>query len=223
MNKALLYKEWKKTKWFNIGIFGLGVLLLIYIFMSLSRSFRFAGMEHLWDVVINRDQFLFRDLKYFPLAAGLCLGLAQFVPEIIEKRIKLSLHLPLSERRIILLMLAFGQFVLLAVFLVHVLAVLVFSQFYFPQEFLISMLVTVLPWYIAGLVAHSFVGMICLEPTWKRRVFNFLLMAGSLNFCFLSEFPGAYDYLLCFLLLIPVYVMPFTFSSVYRFKTGEQD
>lgn len=223
MERALLYKEWKKTKWFSIGILSLGILLLSYIFMKLGRSFRFVGMEHLWDVVVNRDQFLFRDLKYFPLVAGLCLGLAQFVPEIIQKRIKLSLHLPLTERRIILLMLGYGQLLLLGMFVIQILGLVVFAQIHFPPEFIISMMYTIAPWYVAGLVAHSFIGMICLEPTWKRRIFNILLMLGSLNFCFISNFPGAYKYLLYFLLLIPFYVMPFTFSSVYRFKTGEQD
>jgi len=223
MKRALVYKEWKKTKWFSIGILSAGVLLLAYIFMKQGRSFRFAGMEHLWDVVINRDQFLFRNLKYFPLAAGVSLGLAQFIPEIIQKRIKLSLHLPMSERSTILVMLGYGQILLLGIFVIHILGVLLFAQVCFPTEFIISMLQTIAPWYISGLVAHSFVAMICLEPTWKRRVFNMLLMIGTVKLCFLSDFPGAYGSLLCFLIIIPVYVLPFTFSSVYRFKTGEQD
>jgi hypothetical protein len=223
MKKALLYKEWIKTKWFGLGILAIGILLLSYIFMKLGRSFRFVGMEHLWDVVINRDQFLFRDLKYFPLAAGACLGLSQFIPEVIQKRIKLSLHLPLPERSIILLMLGFGQVLLLSIFIVQILGLLVFAQFHFPGEFLISMLYTIAPWYIAGLVVHSFIAMICLEPTWKRRIFNMLLMIGTLKLCFLSDFPGAYALTIGLLIIIPIYVLPFTFLSVYRFKIGVQD
>lgn len=223
MKRALVYKEWKKTKWISIGILSVGVLLLTYIFMKLGRSFRFAGMEHLWDVVINRDQFLFRDLKYFPLAAGVCLGLAQFIPEIIQKRIKLSLHLPLPERTTILVMLGYGQVLLLGIFVIHILGVLVFAQVYFSTEFIISMLSTITPWYVSGLVAHSFIAMICIEPTWKRRICNLMIMTGTLSLFFLSNFPGAYSLILCFLIIIPVYVLPFIFSSVYRFEIGEQD
>lgn len=223
MKRALLYKEWKKTQWFSLGILAFGALLLVYIFMELGRSFRFAGMEHLWDVVVNRDQFLFRDLKYFPLAAGVSLGLAQFIPEIIQKRIKLSLHLPMLERNIILLMLGYGQVLLLGIFVIHILGILIFSQLFFPTEILISTLCTIAPWYMVGFAAYSFIAMICLEPTWKRRVFNLILMLVTLKLYFLSDFPGAYSLLLCFFVIIPVYVLPFTFLSVYRFKTGEQD
>jgi len=223
MKKALLYKEWKKTKWFHIGILAIGILLLAYIFMKLGRSFRFAGKEHLWDVIVNRDQFLFRDLKFFPLAAGVCLGLAQFIPEIIQKRIKLSLHLPLSERKTIFTMLAYGQLSLMLLFTVHIIAVIIFAQIHFPTEFIISILHTIAPWYIAGLVAHSFLAMLCLEPTWKRRVFDLLMMLATVNIFFISDFPGAYSLSIGLLIIVPAYVLPFVFVSVHRFKTGEQD
>lgn len=223
MIKALLYKEWKKTKWFAIGILSLGFLLLTYIYLTLGKSIRFAGMEHLWDVVINRDQFLFRDLKYFPIAAGSCLGLSQFVPEMILKRIKLSLHLPLSERKIISTMLGFGNIVLLFIFGIQVFALVVFASIYFPKEFLYSALLTVFPWYMAGLMSYSLVSWICFEPVWKRKIINLLLAFAILKINFLSDFPGAYSLALYFIVIIPFYVLPFSFLSVDRFKVGVQD
>jgi len=223
MIKALLYKEWKKTKWFAIGILSVGLILLTYIFLKLGRSFRFAGMEHLWDVVINRDQFLFRDLKFFPIAAGVCLGLAQFVPEMILKRIKLSLHLPLPERKIISSMLGFGNVVLLLIFGFQVCALCVFAGMYFPNEFLNSMLLTILPWYVAGLMSYSLVAWICFEPVWKRRIVNLFIAIGALQINFLSDFPGAYSLVLCLVVIILIYVLPFSFLSIYRFKVGVQD
>jgi hypothetical protein len=223
MWKALVYKEWKKTKWLNIGIISVGTILLAYIFMKLGRSFRYASMEHLWDVIINRNQFLFRNLKYFPLAASICLGLAQFVPEMIQKRIKLTLHLPLSEYKAIFIMLAYGQILLLLIFIIHILTTLFFAQIHFPSEITTSMLYTVIPWYIAGLTAYLFIAMICLEPTWKRRIFNILLMIGTLDVFFLSGFPEAYNFIIFLLMVIPIYVLPFTLLSISRFKEGVQD
>ncbi|TKG95736.1 hypothetical protein EYV94_05430 [Puteibacter caeruleilacunae] len=223
MNRALLFKEYKKTKWFILGIILAGIALHTYTFLKLGRSFRFAGMEHLWDVIINRDQFMFRDLKYFPLAAGVCLGVAQFVPEVIQKRIKLTLHLPLSERKTIMLMVGYGQLLLLGFFLLHILCAVVFSSFHFPYEFILSFLQTVAPWYMAGLLAHSMIAMICIEPTWKVRVFNILVMIGTIKMCYITDFPGAYGIVSCLLAIVVLYVLPFTFYSVYRFKIGEQD
>jgi len=197
--------------------------LLTYIFLKMGRSFRFAGMEHLWDVIVNRQQFVFRDLKYFPLAAGICLGFAQYVPEMIQKRIKLTLHLPMEEWRIITLMLVYGASLLLAVFVCHVGAVYVFASLYFPAEFIVSMLTTVLPWYMSGLIAYAFIAMLCLEPTWKRRIFIALVAAATIQGCYISDFPGAYTPVLLAAVCIPLFVLPFAFLSVYRFKQGKQD
>ncbi|WP_421919425.1 hypothetical protein [Marinifilum sp.] len=223
MTKALLFKEWKKTKWFAIGAFAVGLALLSYIFLKLGRSFRLVGLEHLWDVIVNRDQFLFRDIKYFPLATGFCLALAQFVPEMIQKRIKLSLHLPLSNKKIVFSMLGFGLLSLTIIFVLHLAVILLFSVLYFPNEIIESMMYTLLPWYVAGIAAYAFMSWICLEPTWKRRIFNALLMFASLQLCFLSNFPGAYSLLVLALVLIPLYVLPFGYFSVQRFKVGIQD
>ncbi len=223
MWKAIIYKEWKKTKWFNIGIWMVAILLLTYIFMKIGRSFRFVGMEHLWDVVVNRDQFLFRNLKYFPIAAGIIFGLSQFVPEVIEKRIKLTLHLPLPKHRAILIMIAYGLILLTITFTIHILTTIVFVQLYFPKEIIISMIFTIVPWYISGLVAYSFIAMISLEPTWKRRIFNIILMVLTLDLFYISDFPGAYRFNIYLVILISIYVMPFVFLSVNRFKKGIQD
>lgn len=223
MIRALLFKEWKKTQWFAIGAFIVGLALLGYIFLKLGRSFRMVGMEHLWDVIVNRDQFLLRDVKYFPLATGFCLALAQFVPEVIQKRIKLSLHLPLSNRKIVFSMLGFGLLSLISIFVLHLLTILIFSGFYFPKEIIESVMYTLLPWYTAGLTAYAFMSWICLEPAWKRRILNSLIMFASLQMCFLSDFPGAYSLVILAVLIIPFYVLPFGYFSVQRFKVGIQD
>lgn len=223
MTSALLFKEWKKTKWFAIGAFAVGMALLAYLFLKLGRSFRMVGLEHLWDVMVNRDQFLFRDIKYFPLATGFCLALAQFVPEMIQKRIKLSLHLPLSNRKIVFGMLGFGLLALLIIFILHISVILIFSAIYFPKEIILSNIYTMIPWYVAGVAAYTFMSWICLEPTWKRRIFNALIMFGTLQLCFLTDFPAAYRPVVLALSIIPLYVLPFGYLSVQRFKVGIQD
>ncbi|WP_430933321.1 hypothetical protein [Saccharicrinis sp. 156] len=223
MEKALLYKEWKKTELFVWGIFGVGIILLTYTFLKLGRSFRFVGMEHLIDVIVNRKQFAYTDMKYYPLAAGLCLGLAQYIPEMIQKRIKLTLHLPLNENRIIALMYSYGLGVLLFIFTVDNIGIIVFTRINFPLEIMVNYIVTSIPWYIAGLVAYSFVAMICLEPTWSRRVFNVLIGAGTVKLSFISSLPAAQEPVIGLLLVLTVIVIPFGFLSVYRFKQGKHN
>ena len=210
-------------KWFYIGILIIGLLLLAYVFMSIGRSFRIVGANHIWDVIVNRNQMMFRNLKYFSLVVGACLGIAQFVPEMIQKRIKLTLHLPMDEKRIVLVMLGFGQLLTLSIFLLHLIAIVVFSNFYFPAEILLSALETILPWYLAGLIVQSFVAMICIEPTWRIRIANLVVMLGAVKLCYISSYPGAYAGVLYLLLLVVVLVFPYAFLSLHRFKIGEQD
>ncbi len=223
MKGAVLYKEFKKTKIAWLIAFVGGLLLLSYLFIKTGRSFRFAGMEHLWDVIVNRDQFVFRNLKLFPVIAAVCIGLAQYVPEMIQKRIKLTLHMPMEERTIILLMLGYGLLSLLVLFVLHIGGVLVFTAINFSVEFVRSTFITIIPWYLAGFTTYLFVAMICIEPTWKRRVFNTILAVGTIHLFFVSTFPGAYSHIIKWIFLIPIIVLPFTFLSIARFKDGVQE
>jgi len=223
MERSLIFKEWKKMKWFYIGMLLIGLLLLSYVFMSIGRSFRIVGAGHIWDVIVNKNQMMFRNLKYYSVITGACLGVAQFVPEMLQKRIKLTLHLPMAEQRIVLVMLGFGQLLTLSIFLLHVIAVVVFSNFYFPMEILLSALKTLIPWYAAGLLVQSFVAMICIEPTWSRRIANLIMMLGTVQLCYLSSYPGAYGNVLYWLLLLVAFIFPYSFLSLYRFKVGVQD
>lgn len=223
MIKALIFKEWKKTKWFVFAIILLGVLLEVYLFLRIFRSVRMVGMSHIWDVVVNRNTFLFTQLKYFPIASGIVLALAQFIPEIMNKRIKLSLHLPLSERKIILTMIGYGQLSLLLLFIGLIALLTVVVSVYFPQQIVNSMLITIMPWFMAGLIGNSLIAWVCLEPAWWRRVINLLLSAAVVQLCFLSDFPAAYSKTLTYIWMLPFYVVPFVFLSVYRFKIGKQD
>ncbi|GAF01919.1 hypothetical protein [Saccharicrinis fermentans] len=223
MKKALIYKEWKKTRFISMGILLTGVLLMIYIFISVGRSFRFAGMEHLWDIIVNRKQFLFRDIKYFPVITGIGMSVAQFVPEIIQKRIKLTLHLPLKESSIIKLMLGYGLGVLLLTFLVQCIALYIFSCCYFPTEFVVSTFQTVIPWYLAGLVSYLLVAGITLEPTWKMRIIYSIMGFATIRLYFLSFMPGAMVPMLWLVVCIAILLFPLSLLSVHRFKNGNID
>lgn len=118
MNKALLFKEWIKTRWILLLIFAVFALGMAYIALRISSASRNVGIPHLWEVFIQKNVVLLDQLKMFPLLAGIILGIAQFIPEMVKKRFKLTLHLPLGENRIIFLMLAYGFTALLLAFAV---------------------------------------------------------------------------------------------------------
>ena len=90
-------------------------------------------------------------------------------------------------------------------------------------ELVARILLTALPWYLAGLTLCLLPAWICLEPTWKRRLANLLIAVGVCRIFFLSDTPQAYDGMLPWLALLLVCSLFFPLLSVYRFKQGCQD
>lgn len=222
MWKALLYKEWLKTRWLIGGLCLLGIGLLTYMFISLARVFRLLGMGEIWDVIINRHHGLYSELHYYPVAFGVLLALAQFIPEILKKRLKLTLHLPMPQKKAYFSMQLYGILIIIFSFLLQLLMLYVYSCLYFPKEIIHSTFFTLLPWYSAGITAYIFTAFICIEPLWIRRVLYALLAFGLLYLSFLSSFPGAYENIWYIFLLLPVYIFAFPWLSVIRFKKGIQ-
>ena len=222
MKKAFFYKEWIKTRWFLLAILIGGVLVEIYLFLKLGRSFRYAGHEHLWDVIVNRNQFMFHTLKYFPILAGLLIGVVQMIPEIVEKRLKLSLHLPLYESKTITLMVGYILIILISIFIISFITLILGAAIYFPLEIIKSIAITVLPWYLCGITAYLLVVFCCLEPLWRRRIINILISVCFLGTYFLSSFPGAYSKNILTMMIIPAISFLLIYLSVFRFKTGVQ-
>ncbi|PID88453.1 MAG: hypothetical protein CSB06_00140 [Bacteroidia bacterium] len=222
MRQSILYKEWLKTRrvFGILWIITLG--LLLYMFISLRSVFRMLGMDTVWDFVVNQHHILFSELKYFPLLFGLLPALAQFIPEMQKKRLKLSLHLPLSQRTTYFTMQLYGFGVILLSFLLQLLIVAIFSQIYFAQEITLNALITLLPWYCAGICTYLFTALICLEPSFKRRILYLPVACGTLYFFYLSDFPGAYTRVWWMYPLILTVIFPIPFLSVIRFKKGIQ-
>lgn len=223
MIKALLYKEWIKLRWvFWLVLLG-GLLVELYLFIRVGRSFRIAGAGHIWDVVVSRNQFLFADMRYWPLVAGIALALMQFIPEVSLKRLKLTLHLPMDEGRIILTMLGFGLLALMLAFGLQLALLLGGISHLFAPPFVASAVSTVLPWYLGGLSAYLLVAFVCIEPSWIRRFVNALIGITLIQLFYLSTVPGAYGGYAAMMVLIPVLALLWVFISVYRFKIGIQD
>lgn len=222
MWKAMIYKEWLKTRWFIVGLLGVGVVLLAYVFISLGKVYRLLGMAEVWDVIINRHQGLFSELSYYPLAFGVLMALAQFVPEMQKKRLKLTLHLPLPQQKAFFSMQFYGAVVILGSFILQLVVFYAYCSIYFPIEITHNTMFSLLPWYSAGLTIYVFTALICIEPLWTRRIVYAILAFAVVYISYVSNYPGAYEKIWWLFLLIPIYVFIFPWLSVQRFKIGVQ-
>lgn len=223
MIKAIFYKEWIKMRWFCLvaALFLAG--FTAYALLRVQRVITFKGAAHIWEVMLEKEVVFVDILQYLPVLLGVLLALVQFIPEMTHKRLKLTLHLPFPQRKMILLMMGVGLAALAVLSAVQAFVLWCYFHTLLAPELVSRILLTSLPWYLAGLALYPLAAWVCLEPTWRRRVADILVAVGVCRLFFLSDTPQAYDGMLPWLLALLLCVLFFPLLSVYRFKQGCQD
>lgn len=223
MEKSLIFKEWVKTRMVFFISLALAVCIALYAVLMMKRLVELKGMDHLWLIMLLKDNTFIDIIRYVPLIIGMAVAVAQMVPEMVQKRLKLTLHLPYPQKRLISLMLLTGMVELFVVFLVQALIIFVYDASIMPFEMSCRVMLTTLPWYFAGFAAYLFVSSICLEGTWRRRIILSLLAVSVLMIFFLQPVPEAYNGVIWLMVLLVFSLTLFSFGSVVRFKEGRQD
>ncbi len=220
---AIFFKEWIKTRWYLLPACLVTLGFAGYSMLRINRVVEMKGAAHVWEVMLTRDAIFVDLLQYIPLLAGSLLALVQFIPEMYHKCLKLTLHLPCPKLRMINLMLLYGLLALAACFASNYLLMFVYLQSVLAPELYTRILLTASTWYVAGFCAYLLVAWICLEPTWKRRVFNLTVTVLLLRIFFLSATPEAYNGFLPWLVIYSLLCVSLSWISVVRFKAGKQD
>jgi hypothetical protein len=223
MIQALLFKEWIKTRR-AIALIGIiFAALIIYTLIDTGQQFRIGGAVQTWSNVILKDMPILPGFaEWIPVLAGLLLGIAQFAPEMHDKRLKLTLHLPLTETKIMATLLLFGVGILLFIFLSGFLILSVLFSFYYPAEIIEAMIWSSLPHLFAGIFGYLFASWISIEPVWRQRIGYTAASAGFLTFLFIHSVSGAYTPFIPYLAILLILCFFFPFYSMYRFKDGAQ-
>ena len=223
MNRMILYKEWLKTRWVLLGIVLVMAAITFYCFLNLTNVVQIRGAEILWETLVSKETVLTEFFRFVPAVAAALLALSQWLPEMQHKRLKLTLHLPYPQGKMILTMAANGLFLLSVLYAVQAgVCAPVFAQ-WIPAELIARILRTMAVWYLAGWAAYLFTSALCLEPTWRFRVPILLVSAGLLRILYLSGIPEAFNGFFWILLPYVIASGSLLFLSVSRFKEGYQD
>lgn len=222
MITSLFYKEWIKTRKVLLLSVVVFAAFIVYTFINVEQMFRIGGATEVWADTILKDLSVLSKMQWLPLVLSIIFGLSQFAPEMSNKRLKLTLHLPIPENKIMFSMLAFGLTSLLAIYAIVYIVIMGGLSLYYPVEILLSMFKTSLPWFLAGLIAYLFVAWICLEPVWKQRVFNSLISIYAITFFMITAKSGALVPFMPYLIIAILVVYLFSFYSMCRFKEGAQ-
>ena len=223
MGKMILYKEWLKTRWVLLAIFAVFAGALFYSLLNLAKVVEFRGAAVLWSTLVAKDTVLLEILRYLPAVAGGVLAAAQFLPETGRKRLKLTLHLPYPEWKMILMLVCYGIVGLTVVFaLSAAICTLVMGQ-WIAAELTARIIRTMLVWFLAGYAVYIWTAAAILEPTWKVRALLLVILGALLWLLFLSQVPEAYNGFLPWLCLYVAASYVLVRGSVVRFKEGCQD
>lgn len=223
MRKAIIYKEWIKVRLFTPLAVSVLAGFTAYALLRIGRMYAFNGAGSVWLAVLDRNAVLIDNLKYLPALLGLLLGLVQFVPEMQQNRLKLTLHLPFPQSRMLLWMLGCGLALLAVLFIAQAAAIWICLRWLLAPELVARILMTALPWYAAGVLLYLFTAWTAVEPTWRRRLFDALVAAGVMRLLFMSDYPRTYDTLLPWIALLAVCALFFPIYSADRFRRGCQD
>ncbi len=220
MIRSLFFKEWLKTR--IVVIFSLltSLCLCAYILLSTNRLIAVNGVMPLWDTMLNRDVVLIEWLRFLPLIVGILLSVAQILPETTQKRIKLTLHLPVPYWKSIGAMVLYGVVIMLALTVLNLSICLLWLSHWLPAELLYRIFITACVWYLAGILAYFFTLWITLEPTWKLRILQLLFAAACLRGFYMTPMPEAYNDFLPVMILFTILCSALPMLSIDRFKQG---
>lgn len=223
MNKAVFFKEWLKMRTCYLCMAAVMAAFTVYCLMRISRIVTIKDVSHIWELMIGRDMVFVDVIQYVFPAVGLAVAVAQFLPEMLQKRLKLTLHLPISQMRMTFTMLLFGTALLAALFAASALAIGIYTGSILAHELTDRILLTMLPWYLCGLAAYYLGAWILTEPTVRMKIVAALLAVAVLRMFYISSDPESYNGFLPWMLWITLSLSVFTWLSVLRFKAGAQD
>ena len=212
--KALSYKEWMKTRKFILVAFVLLAAVAVYSYIDITYAIRIEEAVNIWYGFIFQGVSVSNLMMYLIPLSGISMAIVQFVPEMTNKRFKLTLHLPASETRLVSAMLLYGHGVLFALYFVCIVFMSVIIGLVMPSEVVQMMVSQFLPWITAGLAGYGFTVWTCVEPSWKQRIFNMLISVGLLSVLFVSVYPETYSYFAWGMILVLVSSFDFSFLFV---------
>jgi hypothetical protein len=221
MFKGIIFKEWIKLRWFLILYAMFALLVMGYVFLKVRHDMLFNEPKSYWYSVLFQGYQFFRFLKFVPLAGGILVAVAQFFPETVNKRIKLTFHLPRKENAMLLTMIGFGTASLLVVYLIVFGLFILGSAHFFPAEITLAASVTLVPWFLSGLAAYFLGALVILEPVWLYRFLYFAAAGAFLPFFLKAGVSGSYLPLLLPLAVIVALLSISLLFSGYRFRKGE--
>jgi hypothetical protein len=218
MLRALFLKEWLKLRWALLWLLLLHLALLGYLWLRLRHQFQVEHSEMIWYWVFELRRILYDDIMLLPALTGAVIAVAQFGPEMLGGRFRLSLHLPLRGDVLVWTWVAFGAGMGLWLSVLDAAGLYGIIGLYFPQEAAASAVLTALPWLLGGWVAYFGTTLVLLEPAAVRRMLFLVMTAGFLGLLYLHRGYQEYDRILPWLAAASLLFVPAVILPAHRYR-----
>ncbi|GEM_PF-2722733 len=221
MLRTILYREWIKLRTVLLIVLSAEFCYAMYSCIKLKFFIRQITPVKVFGVISDNNYLFFDTLKMHFIILGLIVALLQFLPEMKNKTLKLTLHLPYDNAKMLFNMLKIGMSVLLLTSLFLTLIFLGITTWYYPRELVFAYFFNLLPWILSGIFSYALCSAICLEQRWPLRfLIIFVLYYASKTFIMQNAF-FAYKEGIVYFLIITLVSLFVPYYSLRRFKEGK--
>jgi len=190
---ALVWKEWLKLRPAFFVLLAVHVAMNVWAAAGLRSLFSGAHPEVLWYQTIILGNIHFDMLRHVPWISGLILAGAQHLPEIRDKRLRLTLHLPVRAETAMACSLGFGACVFFLLAMLDGAVIAATDSAHYPAEIVAIHLWALLPMEAAGLAAYFGATVVFFEPSTSRRLHALLLTITAVAMILVPARPGAWS------------------------------
>ncbi len=218
MLRSIFLKEWLKVRWYWVLALVVNLGVLVYLYLDLRHQFQVEHSEMIWYWAFELRRLLYTPIQYVPALTGAALALAQFAPEMINGRFRLSLHLPVREDLLVWSWVLFGALMGGVLILLDLIGLYLVVAAWFPHEAALSAVMTALPWCLGGWVAYFGITLVMLEPQPIRRLSYLLIGLAFMGLLYQEKGYQEYDPILIGLGLMALLFIPAVILPAHRYR-----
>lgn len=196
------------------------VLISVYSYINLRYEIRINEAVNIWYAVIFQGKSLTPLMMYVLPLSAIMVSIVQFTPEMTDKRLKLTLHLPAKEINIMISMLLYGYATLLILYTTTFFLIFFLMLSLFSLDIVIGSMAQISVWMTAGFISYGLTSWIVLEPKWKYRIFNICIAIAMISVLYINTLPFGYSDFKSGLMTTIVVSFFFPVYSCIRFKEG---
>ncbi|PIF04587.1 MAG: DUF4857 domain-containing protein [Arcobacter sp.] len=211
----ILQKEWIKLKFYIIVLLFIVVSILFYFNFNLNFSFKTIEPESMmWYKFAHLQTKPYFYLSYLFILIGIVISFAQFLPEKIQNRIKVMIHLPLELQQILSYHLIIGTFITISLSSFISIPLLLILQQHYPDLIIQVAFKDTLAYTFAAIIVYIGFAAVIIEKNMFISFFKLLFILFFIG-SFLKNYYMIYD---IFWLAIIVIVFLLTLDSLYSIK-----